>query len=591
MKLTRSKTTPSNETYTFKTTPSNETYTFKTTSSNETYTFKTTSSNETYVQKQHQVMKLTRSKTTPSNETYTFKTTSSNENTFKNNTNNETYTFKKTKSSNETYTFKKTKSSNETYTFKNNTSNETYTKTFNDYQRTTLDEARDEHMKKIRELEEEIRTQRNESGNCKMVNHDIGTQTDTPGNNSWISLSELPDDTSNCKQLNNLRQQYLTITAQMKDDLMKHALETRNNAARAIRCEVAKERHSTAKQLRKHYLECLKQILEEDKQSYQNDRPTKTNDEKMNMMAERLCLPGEKNETKCSHESTLTNVTTLNETTSKDHELHHSSDHKRFFSKTSRYLQPNDVTSNVSSKRPKRNEAKKGGENEVNEVSKNPRDSGKHKLQSSVVQDVGISYFESSSLSFESLDIDLPPVIDLEVQSSSDDIKNDTMARIDSLERHVTDKNTHDTKNVRQKTQFGERNTISTDRETHSIRHDKNPTSPEIRKIFINEEDEGFNATTSDDKMTTQLPIRSTNSRQKTKEIQTHEQHTRSNEKRKQKYISWQETQNNRDVTQVKAGRPVTYESSSKNIPSTQSTAASHASRVFSYTMHSNKNR
>lgn len=284
----------------------------------------------------------------------------------------------------------------------------------------------------------------------------------------------------------------------------------------------------------------------------------------------------------------MTTVTTLNETASKDHELHHSSDHKRFFSKTSRYLQPDDVTSNVSSKRSKRNEAKKGGENEVKEFGKNPRDSGKHKLQSSVVQDVGISYFESSSLSFESLDIDLPRVTDLEVQSSSDDIKNDSMARIDSLERHVTDKNTHDTENVRQKTQFGERNTFSTDRDT---RHDNNPTSPDTRKTFINEEDEGFNATTSDDKMTTQLPIRSTNSRQKTKEIQTHEQHTRSSEKRKQKYISWQETQNNRDVTQVKAGRPVTYESSSKVIPSTESTAASHDSRVFSYTMHSNKNR
>ena len=56
-----------------------------------------------------------------------------------------------------------------------------------------------------------------------------------------------------------------------------------------------KERHSTAKQLRKYYLECLKQILDEDKQAYINNQATKSNEEKLKIMEKRLTLPGEKN--------------------------------------------------------------------------------------------------------------------------------------------------------------------------------------------------------------------------------------------------------------------------------------------------------
>jgi hypothetical protein len=56
-----------------------------------------------------------------------------------------------------------------------------------------------------------------------------------------------------------------------------------------------KERHSTANQLRKYYLECLKQILDEDKEDYKNNQPTKSNEEKLKIMEERLRLPGEKN--------------------------------------------------------------------------------------------------------------------------------------------------------------------------------------------------------------------------------------------------------------------------------------------------------
>ena len=56
-----------------------------------------------------------------------------------------------------------------------------------------------------------------------------------------------------------------------------------------------KERHSTANQLRKYYLECLKQILDEDKEAFRNNQATKTNEDKLKMMEERLRLPTEKN--------------------------------------------------------------------------------------------------------------------------------------------------------------------------------------------------------------------------------------------------------------------------------------------------------
>lgn len=58
-----------------------------------------------------------------------------------------------------------------------------------------------------------------------------------------------------------------------------------------------KERHSTANQLRKYYLECLKQILDEDKQAYKNNQKTKSNEEKLKTMEDRLRLPGEKDGT------------------------------------------------------------------------------------------------------------------------------------------------------------------------------------------------------------------------------------------------------------------------------------------------------
>lgn len=54
-----------------------------------------------------------------------------------------------------------------------------------------------------------------------------------------------------------------------------------------------KERHATAKRLRKYYLECLKQILDDDKEAFRKNENPRSNQEKMRVMDERLRLPDE----------------------------------------------------------------------------------------------------------------------------------------------------------------------------------------------------------------------------------------------------------------------------------------------------------
>ena len=56
-----------------------------------------------------------------------------------------------------------------------------------------------------------------------------------------------------------------------------------------------KERHATAKQLRKYYLECLRQILDEDKEAFKNNQTPKSNEEKMRVMDKKLRLSSEVN--------------------------------------------------------------------------------------------------------------------------------------------------------------------------------------------------------------------------------------------------------------------------------------------------------
>ena len=46
-----------------------------------------------------------------------------------------------------------------------------------------------------------------------------------------------------------------------------------------------KERHSTAKKLRKYYLQCLKQLLEEDRVALEGNTSPSSTEEKLNRMA------------------------------------------------------------------------------------------------------------------------------------------------------------------------------------------------------------------------------------------------------------------------------------------------------------------
>ena len=57
-----------------------------------------------------------------------------------------------------------------------------------------------------------------------------------------------------------------------------------------LRCrgEVLKERHSTAKKLRKYYLQCLKQLLEEDRVAMESNSSPASAEEKISRMAEAL---------------------------------------------------------------------------------------------------------------------------------------------------------------------------------------------------------------------------------------------------------------------------------------------------------------
>ena len=49
-----------------------------------------------------------------------------------------------------------------------------------------------------------------------------------------------------------------------------------------------KERHSTAKKLRKYYLQCLKQLLEEDRIAMEGNISPSSTEDKLNRMAEAL---------------------------------------------------------------------------------------------------------------------------------------------------------------------------------------------------------------------------------------------------------------------------------------------------------------
>ncbi|XP_048581155.1 centrosomal protein of 152 kDa isoform X2 [Nematostella vectensis] len=96
------------------------------------------------------------------------------------------------------------------------------------------------------------------------------------------------DQLTAARGLHELRHQYLDTVAKIRDDVLDHVKQTKISAAKKIRAEVTKERHSTAKKLRKYYIQCLKQLLEEDKAASDSDQPITSVQDKMERMARAL---------------------------------------------------------------------------------------------------------------------------------------------------------------------------------------------------------------------------------------------------------------------------------------------------------------
>ncbi|XP_070536421.1 centrosomal protein of 152 kDa-like isoform X2 [Ptychodera flava] len=65
--------------------------------------------------------------------------------------------------------------------------------------------------------------------------------------------------------LQELREHYIAAVNKIRSDVILYINESRDRCAETVRSEVVKERHCTAKKLRKYYLQCLHQLLEEEK--------------------------------------------------------------------------------------------------------------------------------------------------------------------------------------------------------------------------------------------------------------------------------------------------------------------------------------
>ncbi|XP_028402524.1 centrosomal protein of 152 kDa-like [Dendronephthya gigantea] len=425
-------------------------------------------------------------------------------------------------------------------------------------------------------------------------NHEA-SQTDLIHDQPWVSMTEISDDSPNFEKLNELRRQYLATTAQLKEDLMKHAIETRNNAAKAIRSEVMKERHSTANQLRKYYLECLKQILDEDKEAYKNNLPTRSNEDKIKIMEERLILPAEKNETTKSHDSTLTNVSSLPEA-----EPYPIRTRGRNVSPSNTYRpdKGSPVRRDVikTSSRPPR-----GRTRDTQHKDKNIGLHSDREEFGSIRK--GISISTESMDSNLSLQLDLPPVIDLLGQSSSDNsrgaesemsvnsggtfenVENYTKPSEASHHRaeHFKSERTANREQFhRASTHFNERETHSRRRATHENVQD---THGKIRDVRLNKWD--------GDGSDRHLNKRSTNEKMQNTRSLKHDAHSPKRETHSPK----RETQ----TSSKGVSRPVIKTGNSKKttsslrrsvadvLPSKPLSPASNSPGTFSYTMHSQR--
>ncbi|XP_064645190.1 centrosomal protein of 152 kDa-like [Lineus longissimus] len=68
-----------------------------------------------------------------------------------------------------------------------------------------------------------------------------------------------------------MRTYYLNTVNKIRDDVMKHVNETNNRAAKTVRMEMSKERQTTAKTLKQHYLQCFRQLLAQNEENLNSD--------------------------------------------------------------------------------------------------------------------------------------------------------------------------------------------------------------------------------------------------------------------------------------------------------------------------------
>ncbi|PFX29611.1 Centrosomal protein of 152 kDa [Stylophora pistillata] len=153
-----------------------------------------------------------------------------------------------------------------------------------------LASVKKEYAMVIEKLKREIAEEKKKSQyNMKRRDsRDNAAQTLPQANSGSDTSFSSVDHESATRGLHELRQYYLDTIAKIRDDVLNHVHQTKASAAKKIRGEVLKERHSTAKKLRKYYLQCLKQLLEEDRVALEGNRSPISADDKLNRMAEAL---------------------------------------------------------------------------------------------------------------------------------------------------------------------------------------------------------------------------------------------------------------------------------------------------------------
>lgn len=386
-----------------------------------------------------------------------------------------------------------------------------------------------------------------------------------------------------------------------------------------------KERHSTANQLRKYYLECLKQILDEDKEAYKNNLPTRTNEEKLKIMEERLILPGEKkgrflcdflsvllysvcykeclvgiffSETTKSYDSTLTNVSSLPED-----EPYSIKTCTRNASSSNTYRpdKGSPVRRDVikTSSRPPRGRTRDAQREETNMGQHSARDCfSKEEFGSN---HKGISISNESLDSNLSLQLDLPPVIDLLGQSSSDNSRGaesetsgnsatfgneENCTKPSGTRDHRTEhfksgRNANREQSHRVSTHVNERDTRSRQRATHE---DVRDTHGKVRDVRLSKWD-GNERDTLPNKRATNETMWDTRSLKRDAQLPQGE------------------TQNSARNSSKGFSRPVIKSGNSKKttsslrksvadvLPSKPLSPASGSPMTFSYTIHSQRNK